>query len=386
MEKTKIKILYIVTARDTGGAQKYIHDLVYGLDRDKFEVRILYGGRDLRWLSNRTHPWFLFFNDWYAVFELISTLRREKPQILHLNSSKAGVLGSLAAWIYNLLFRKKAEPKIKIFFTAHGWVFNPDNKINLFVRRFYILLHTIAASIQDVIINVSSHDYALAKHYRIATPKKLATVWNGINASLPFKVSIEARRIIAQRLESRESPFISSFPWIGSIGRLTKEKNYETLIDAAVFVPNVHFFIIGEGKRKNKLKRRIKARKLTHRFFIVPGTGHDAELLKAFDVFTMTSIKEGLPYILLEALAAEVPSVVTHAGGMPEVVKNNENGFVVKMKKPELFAAALQKLLDNPELRNRFAEKGRKILETQFTITEMLKKTEALYENQIVNL
>mgnify|MGYP001605324081 FL=1 len=99
---SKIKILYIVTKQDIGGAQKYIRDIASNLDSNKFETKILYGGKDLRWLSNRVWPWALFLNDWLAIFELVKTFRKEQPDIVHLNSSKAGILGSIATKIFKV--------------------------------------------------------------------------------------------------------------------------------------------------------------------------------------------------------------------------------------------------------------------------------------------
>src|SRR3989344_7073919 len=124
----KLKILYIITKSDIGGAQKYVADLADNLDRDNFEAKILYGGKNLRWLIRDAKPWFLFLSDWLAILELVKIYAKESPDIIHLNSSKAGFLGSLAAFIFNKTYGSYNNTmNTKVIFTAHGWVFNPTN-------------------------------------------------------------------------------------------------------------------------------------------------------------------------------------------------------------------------------------------------------------------
>ena len=370
-----MKILYILTKSGIGGAQKYVNDLASNLEKPKFESSILYGGKDLKWLSNKTYPWFLFLNDWIAIFELISVFKKENPNIVHLNSSKAGVLGSLAAAIYN----KNSNKKIKVVFTAHGWVFNPTNEISKFVRQFYVLLHKFAAKFQDKIICVSEYDYNLALEYDICPEEKLSTIHNGINADMKFLNKKEARTNL--KLKIKDLKLEDKYQWVGSVGRLVKEKNYETFIESAKFVKNSYFFIIGDGPELNNLKLKIQNSKLEDKFFIIPPGGNDAQYLKAFDVFAMSSIKEGLPYILLEAMAAELPIVVTEAGGIPELIKNHENGLMVSQKNPEALARAIGGLIENKEIARELSEKAKEIVKEKFSLEKMVKSTEKLYNS-----
>ncbi|MDD5430707.1 MAG: glycosyltransferase family 4 protein [Candidatus Pacebacteria bacterium] len=363
------KVLYIITKSDTGGAQKYVRDLSENLDKNEFKSRIIYGGKDLKWLSNKTSPWFLFFNDWMAIFEMVKLFKKENPDIIHLNSSKAGVLGTISAKIYG---------KGKIIFTAHGWVFNPDNAIAAPVRQFYILLHKIAALFQDEIICVSEYDRQLAIRYKIAPQEKIVTIYNGVNPDINFLDKNEARNKIIKKLPAF-SPELSNKRWIGSIGRLTKEKNYETLIRAAALLPSTPFFIIGSGPESEKLKLITYNLKLNNLFLIEP-EGEDFKYLTAFDVFTLSSIKEGLPYTLLEAMTAELPAIVTKAGGMPEIIKNNENGFVVPQKNPQALADAISKVRNNQTLAVKFKTSAAKTVQEKFLISKMISKTEEIYK------
>ena len=403
-----MKILYILTKSGIGGAQKYVADLAENLDNKKFEAKIIYGGVELRWLSNKTHPWFLFINDWLAVFELVKIFKKEQPDIVHLNSSKAGVIGAMAAKLFNVTCHGS---HVIVIFTAHGWVFNLTNEISWLARQFYVLLHKISAKFQDKIICVSGYDYNLALEYNICEPEKLVKIHNGIDPNMKFLSKKEARNNLINKfnLNSSNNPqsfnhliiqsnldlsqntqslnhliiksLNPSWPWIGSIGRLVKEKNYETFIEAAKLVPNAYFFIIGDGLELNNLKSLILNLELGDRFFIIPPTGNDAQFLRAFDVFAMSSIKEGLPYILLEAMAAGLPAVVTEAGGMPELIKNHESGLMVAQKNPEALARAIGGLIENKIIAKELFQKAMEIVRERFSLKKMVSETEKVYSD-----
>lgn len=375
------KILYILTKDDVGGAQKYVRDLSTHLDPTRFTARICYGGKEIPSLSNRISlPFFL--NDWRAIREIYLLLKKEQPDVLHLNSSKAGVLGSLAVVIYKIYLRLNPKPYTlhpRVVFTAHGWVFNPTNALSFFTRFFYRLLHRFSAYFTDAIICVSRYDRRLALCYSIAPVRKLLTIHNGIDPNIPFLSQEEAQKEIIKRLEMRPrraSPrgknekLEIDRPWVGSLGRLVKEKNYMTLIEAARLVSDAYFFIIGEGYEIEKLKAQIVNYKLQNRVFLVPSKENDRLLLRAFDVFVLPSIKEGLPYTLLEAMAAGVSSIVTDVGGMPEVTRHCSLATTVPMRNAEALAT---------QIRNVLERKMSVVSCVPFTLHDMVAKTEVVY-------
>ncbi len=379
MDNRKTKILYILTKSGIGGAQKYVKDLAENLDAKKFEANVLYGGQDIKWLSNKTLPWFLFFNDWMAVFEIARILKRETPDIIHLNSSKAGFIGAISAAIANL----KSSKKTKVVFTAHGWVFNPTNELSSPVRHFYIFLHWLAAKFQNKIICVSEYDYNLALKYNICAQNKLISIHNGINPNMKFLSKKEARNYIISRCESlaHNNLINKSWPWIGSIGRLSKQKNYKTFIEAANLISNAYFFILGSGPDLYKLKSKIEELDIIDRVIIISPTGNDSQYLRAFNIFSMSSIYEGLPYVLLEAMTAEVPIVVTETGGIPEIIQNHENGLMVAQKNPEALAHAIGGLIANPIIARDLSKKAKEAVIEKFNIKKMIDNTEKVYSN-----
>ncbi len=339
----RLKVLFLLTKADTGGAQKYVSDIASHLDPQAFETYIAHGDKEIPHLSNTTRPWLLFLNDWLAVSECVSLYKRHQPNIIHLNNSKAGFNGSLAACWYNL-FRPSGQ-RAKVVFTAHGWVFNPDNTLAPWVRFGYRTLHRVAAYFQDSIICVSQYDYDLALRYRIAPARKLKMIYNGISASqLVFAEQSIARNELQNR--GHRAPIENRRLWAGSIGRLVKEKNYQTLIEAAAQTPEVAWFLIGDGPEQ-KLLSQLNQKLQSPVHFIAPD-GHDARYLRAFDIFILTSIKEGLPYAALEAMAAGLPLIVTDAGGLPELARYWPHCTIVPKYQPQAISDAVRTLLKNP--------------------------------------
>ena len=359
------KVLFVITKDDVGGAQKYVQELSRKLNPEIFQASILHGGKGgVHFLSNALRPHFLFMNDLLALWELFFVFRRERPDIVHLNSSKAGVVGAIAA---------KLAGVPKVIFTAHGWVFNPDNKLGWLRRKFYIVLHRIAGYFQDKIISVSHYDDRLAASHNIGNAKKRFTVYNGID-TIPFIAKGDARRVI-KKLSGAQVD--DKAVWIGSVGRLVAEKNYETLIEAAVLVPEANFFIIGSGYEGARLKQRIKKHNLEKRFFILEVLGPAAPYLKAFDIFTLTSIKEGLPYTLLEAMAAEIPVVVTRIGGMTEIA--DQRGLVMPGREPGEVARAIRYYIENPAMAKKYSLEAKSFLEKELTLERMVSATQDIY-------
>ncbi len=379
MKSHKTKILYIITKSDIGGAQKYINDLSNNINKDLFESKIIFGGIDIKSLSNKTSPGIFFWNDWKSIFEIIKILKNEAPDIVHLNSSKAGVLGTIAGFIY----KKTSNKSLKIIFTAHGWVFNPQNKISKLERFFYIALHKATGIFQDKIINVSNYDKEMALRLKIANPNKLKVVWNGIDENISFLNKNEARNILFQKIKNQspvqilESEFQTSHI-IGTIGRLVKEKDYETLINSARLEDKSIFIIIGDGYEKEKLNHLIKDKSLEDRFFIIKNENNDARFLKAFDIFILSSVKEGLPYTLLEAMSAGIPIIGTKTGGITEIL-NNKNGVLINIKKPEEIVKAINDIKNNQELKNELISHAYAFFKYNLTLKNMIKNTEKIY-------
>jgi len=389
------KILYLVTQSEYGGAQTYISSLALNLDRTKYDVFVGVGEfKKLPWLEKlhaegikicplhhvvrELNP----LHDFLCAFELFSLFLAVKPDIVHLNSSKIGSTGAVMAWLY----KKITGRKIKIIYTVHGFVFNEP--LPKWRQKFYLWSERISGYFKDKLICVSEHDKIIGLNKKIARHDKFVTIHNGIDLeNLKFIPHAEARQDLVMSCGLPALPVgrqVTGYRFIvGTIANLYATKGIEYLIRAAKIIvekeKNVIFVVVGEGKEREKLEKEIKKLSLEDKFFLVGNVENAAKYLKAFDIFTLSSVKEGFPYTLIEALAAEIPIVSTRVGGIVEIVEPEVNGLIVEAKKPRELAGAIQNLLEDENLR---AEFGRNNLEKskKFDLQKMLEKTVTIYE------
>lgn len=339
------KILYVITKSNWGGAQKYVYDMATNMVN--FDVVVALGGDgelkekldksgiktiQISNLGRNINP----FKDIFVFFKLLSIYRKEKPDILHLNSSKIGGIGSLAGRIAGVK---------NIIFTVHGWAFKEDKSF---------LSKTIRKFLSRLTVLFSHKIIVLSKYERSITPgnkNKVNIIYNGIKDK-----ELLSREVARERF--KEVP--SNTTWIGVVAELHKNKGLKYL--AKALPKNYSLVLIGEGEEKIKGKNIYLMGNITEAY----------RYLKAFDVFVLPSIKEGLPYTILEAGLAELPVLSTTVGGIPEII-TKDSGILVQPKNSEELSKniPLLKKEHGVNLRNRILE--------NFSFEEMIQKTKNLY-------
>jgi glycosyltransferase involved in cell wall biosynthesis len=299
------KILFVITKANWGGAQRYVFDLATALSKSEFEPAVAFGQPGLlalklkeasvatRVISSLERDISLF-SDIKSFFELYTLFRNERPDVVHLNSSKAGGVGALAARIAGVP---------RIIFTAHGWPFWEQR--NPLSRGLIYLFSWITVLLSHKVIVVSNYDLQVAKKMPFVA-HKIIRIYNGI-APLELTDASEIRH---------------SFPGkriTGTIGELTNNKNQIALIEQAKKETDLHVAIVGEGENRKFLQDKIIEYGLGQRVILF-GFRDAREVLKGFDVFALPSLKEGLPYVLLEAKSAGLPIVANRVGGVGEIL------------------------------------------------------------------
>jgi glycosyltransferase involved in cell wall biosynthesis len=303
----KKKVLYVITKSNWGGAQRYVFDLATHLPKDQFEVAVAFGQRGLlaeklegakiktHYLSTMQRN-VAVLKDVRAFFELYRLFKKERPDVVHLNSSKAGGVGALAA-------RLSGVPNI--IFTAHGWPFWEPRTV---VARGLIWLAswgTVLLSHKTIVI--SDYDKRVAQHMPFCK-NKIVRIYNGIDLHMQFGPGDIIR-----------GAFPAGVKITGTVGELTANKNQDALIEQARADKNRYVAIVGEGELRQALEVKILKYGLVERvklFGFLPA----ADVLKGFDVFALPSLKEGLPYVLLEARAAGLPIAANRVGGVSEIL------------------------------------------------------------------
>lgn len=367
MEAEK-KVCIVITQPEWGGAQRYVYDLAQGLS-EYFTVTVATGRGEpvlLQKLNNKgvtTHQFAHVvrairpLEEFHAFFELRNYFKEGKFDVVHLNSSKIGVLGAAAA--------KSAGVK-KVVFTAHGFHFN--EKLSFLGKIFSLCATWFGFLFTDKVITVSGYDRTSALKYHVCSPGKITTIHNGIDIGKEKFLSKESARdfLKTKGVAIREDTKI-----IGAIGNLYKNKGFIYLVEAmAKLKQNILCVILGEGEERNKIEKLIKKYGLQDKVYLL-GFIKDAEqYLKGFDVCVSSSLKEGLPYNLLEAHMLSVPIVATHVGGVSEIV--GENGILVEPEKPHDLARAIQTILSQPK--EYVSQKGK------FSLSRMIHETIDIYE------
>ncbi|OGG59596.1 hypothetical protein A2765_03255 [Candidatus Kaiserbacteria bacterium RIFCSPHIGHO2_01_FULL_56_24] len=374
----KKKILMVVTKSNYGGAQRYIFDLATNFPAGQFDVAVAFGpgpdgkpGRLAKMLGEKGVRTILISElgrdvdlagDWRAFRALTALFGSERPDIVHLNSSKAGGLGALAA-------RLKKVPRI--VFTSHGLAFDEDRP---FISKVLISLATWATMLlAHVTIAISNSTFERARRMPFLW-KKVVLVHNGIETP-SFLSPSDARK----ELRTLDPEMPDTF-WIGSVGELHQNKNYASMIDAMTHIDSeTHLVIIGDGEMREVLAARAREKGVSERVHLLGYVPDAAKYLRAFDAFVLPSTKEGLPYVLLEAGYAYVPVVATDIPGMRDVILDNFTGLLVPPDDPHALATALGHVLRDATLSRSLSDELLKRIQKTFPLDRMLEKTVASY-------
>lgn len=333
------KIYYLITTGFWGGAQKYVLDLANHFSRHH-DVTVLigaHGGKLIRKLKKADiqvelipslHRRIQIVDDIKTTWSLYNRWRQEKPDILHINSSKAGVIGRLAG--------RLAEVE-NIYFTAHGWVFNEDR--NWLVKAFYRGVELFMSWLTDQIFCVSQFDKVTAKKAGIEAAK-ITVIYNGINDETTNSGFPQRKKIIA---------WSKKYKIIGNVSNFFANKNIlvwlEMVKQATKIQPNWRFVLVGTGPQQDEVNNFISEYNLTDKILLTGQLNSIESIIGYFDVLTLMSKKEGLPYIVLEAMKAKVPVVATAVGGVPEMI-DDSFGTLVKINDIPGTIAAINHLLD----------------------------------------
>ncbi|RJQ28232.1 MAG: glycosyltransferase family 1 protein [Peptococcaceae bacterium] len=372
-EPGRVKLLQVITLSELGGAQKVVYHIAAGLEPERFAVTVACapGGELVRWLEElpqgvkvvempalKRNPSPL--NDLKAFWQLYRLMRREKYNIVHCHSSKAGILGRLAAYLAGVP---------KIYFTVHGWGVNRYQSLP--VRFFYAWAERLAGAVSTKVICVSRRDFAKARSWKLTAADKLAVIYNGLPAAGALPGDLR-----------RELGLSAGDILIGTVARLAPPKEVLFLLEVARRMadrPDVFFVLIGDGPLRTECMAFIKRHGLEKKVFL-PGTREDAPgLLADLDIFVLFSRWEGLPLTVIEAMQAGLPVVASAVGGVGEQVAHGETGLLIEALDPAAAERALRELIADPARRKQMGERGRLRAAELFSLPEMVARYRQLY-------
>lgn len=345
------RVLVLITLAETGGAQRYVASLLPALV-DEYDVTVAAHGDGfladaataagaryvpLQHVRRPLDP----IEDLLGLVELVRLCRQVRPAIVHANSSKAGILGRLAAVVAGVPVR---------LFTVHGWAFKAHSGL---AARGYLWADRVMAWMTTTTICVAESERDAGLRAHTCRAARTVVIHNGVGTGGPRR------------------PRPPGPATVVSVGRLRAPKDFLTLVRAAAKLEPGSFRlrIAGDGPDRERLVAEIDRLGLAAAVDLL-GTQPDVgSLLDAADVFVLSSTSEGLPMSVLEAMAAGLPVVASAVGGVPELV-DGETGALVPPADPGALAAALARLAAEPQLRERLGAAGRRRAEAEFGLAE----------------
>ena len=375
MAPAKHRILFLITTSDWGGAQFFVHALAKAAKDAGHSVMVAAGGtgelasrctenglhfEPLKMMRRELSP----IHDLAAMHEIRQIIKDFKPDIVHLNSSKMGVVGSMAASL---------EHVDRIIYRIGGWSFLED--IPSWKKQLYLWSEKLTAKRKDIIVTVHPGDEAEAKRRGIMPRARLMTIPNGVDLAA-FDTRLLSRADARQQLELADDAFV-----IGTLANFYPPKNLPWALEA--FTPvlkekNVRAVIIGDGPHRRAVEETRRNLNLETTVTLAGRRPDASSLLSAFDLFVLPSSKEGMPWSLLEAMAAGLPCIATDVGACRWMLEPDA-GIIVPSGDAEKLREAILSLVNDPEKRNRLGMNARRAVETRFRWEDTLRASLDLF-------
>ena len=388
------KILHIITRLDMGGSaqntllncqelsDKYEMVLVYGLSHESrmtdLEKRIIEGGISeaktqgvkviaLPAMVRSIRP----VKDFKALLSLVWLIFKEKPDIVHSHSSKAGILGRMAAKIVGVPH---------IIHTPHGHVFY--GHFGFLASKIFLWVEKVFSRLTDRIVALTDGEKNDYINLSVCSPDKLLKIHSGVDLKQfmqPNGNLAEKRRSLG--LEQKEAV-------IGFVGWLIPIKGPEYLLKAMDYIwpehPETSLVMVGKGDLDVDLRAEALRKNVNGKVKFLGWREDIDEIMPIFDMLVLPSLNEGMGRVLVEAMAAGKPVVASRVGGIPDLVRHGETGYLVPPADEKALANGIKKLLDDPGRAKQMGQQGKEYCR-QFSLEAMIEKLDDLYSDLIQN-
>jgi len=371
--QAKIKVVHIVTRMNTGGVAVLISELVTGLDPERYEVHLITGrctpdeedyikarrlhlgeismlsmGRSLR-------P----YSDFKSFLSLIKYLRQLKPDIVHTHTSKAGLLGRIAA--------KLVTPKAKIVHTFHGHLLHGYFSKN--ATRFLTVTERLLAKISDLLISMGNEVKQDLLDAKIGNREQFVIVFPGVRANRPNLDNVKAGKFKSDHDKQVIFTFVGRLSPIKRCDRILELASMKEINDAGIY-----FLIIGDGELRGHLESQSVGLPIT----FIGWESNTEDWLAVSDAAILLSDNEAVPLAMIEAGFAGLPVVATNVGSMADVVIDEENGFLVGLKIDEIAEKVLL-IAKNDSLRLQMGLISKTLASERFSVEAMISKHQEIY-------
>jgi glycosyltransferase involved in cell wall biosynthesis len=381
-----VRVLHVITRLILGGAQQNTLHTAIGQHQDpRFDVTLLCGTDQppeghLHDEASASGVRVVFepllvrpirpLTDVRALVRLYRFMRRGRFDVVHTHSSKAGILGRLAA-------RLAGVPVV--VHTLHSLVFHDYQ--HPWTNWLYIRLKRLCAPLADALISVNDRTGRTAVEQRIGRPEQHVTIYSGMDLE-PF---LSIAQSLSPEDAKRRLGIPADAPVMGKVARLFPLKGHEQFFDAASEVarlePRAWFLLVGDGVLRRSLEARACALGIADRTVFAGRVdpGDVAAHIQAMDVLVHTSLREGIARVLPQGGAVGKPVVTFELDGAPEVIRDGVSGFLVAALDCRTIAHRVVTLFNDPELRARFGAEGRAFAAAHFGVETMVSRINDVY-------
>jgi len=387
---SRIKICYVITRLIKGGAQKVCLDLIESLlarpaggPRDQYEIHLVSGpdigpegslwdrAKAIKNLNIKIIKSLVrdvsFIKDNIAFIKLYFYFRKIKPNIVHCHTSKAGLIGCVAA--------KLAGVPV-IIYSPHGHIFASNANIpgvseSALKRKVFYLLRKLASACSTKIIALNQADKNEQVALKLAPEGKYKVIYNGVD--LINRAPITGAR-----------KFDKNYPVLATVGRLSPEKGHIHLLQAIKILknnyPGILLLLIGDGILRDKLEQLSAHLDIRNNVRFIGLSDNPSDWVKDADIFVLPSLYEAFGIVLLEAMALRKPVIASNVNGVPEVVVNDKTGILIPPAQSQALSDAIIKLTANKEVARLMGEEGRQRVKELFLKQIMADKFDKLYK------
>ena len=366
----KVKVVHLITELSIGGAQQALYRLLANMERERFEIQALclYNGdkaiaRQIQALGiavidlKMARKWRVD-----SLWRLFLWLRRAQPEILHTWMFHANIPGRLVGKLAGVPIIVSSERTMG----QEG--------------KFRQRLNKLTSSLADRVTCVSQQVARYAENEIGIDPEKILVVPNGIDLT-------QFEKLPSQKQARALFDLPQTGPLVGAVGRPRPVKGYGYLLEAwsrlAAIYPDGRLIFVGDGPDRQVLQERASHLGIERQVIFLDDQLNIPQLLPALDILALPSLHEGMPNVVLEAMAASVPVVATAVGGTPEVVADGETGLLVSPRSAAALAGALTTLIDDPERMKLMGGAGRQRILQDFNLTQTVRLTESLYDEML---
>lgn len=370
----KVNILQYIETSGPGGAETVLVNIAHHLNRDRFRPSVIVHQSD--WLHEQLkkadiptrvipcqRSWDIGF-----LRQFIRACREQQIDLIHSHLYGASLYACLAGFIL----------RVPVIATFHNELLLPGSPVR-FMRLKNVLIRHLASKIV-LVADFMKGDYVIKGKY---PPEKLVTVYNGIEFA-PLDSSDHSNEL------RRELSLEQTDLLVGHVANFRAPKGHRYLIEAAALVcsgePRARFLLVGDfgdGAIKAEVDKIIADNNLEDKIILTGFRSDAGQLLQIMDVFVLPSISEGHPLSVVEAMVAGKPVVATNVGGLPEIVKSEETGFLVEPRDVAGLAEKVSLLLNDEQLRVKMGSRGRELATSRFSLTAMMSEYEKLYEEAL---